>query len=858
MHLGLPSADARLFVFWSFFSTLLSVILMSAASASPNEGLLAHWQIERGIGSLLIDNSGNGHAGTLSGANWSTNVEPSAGSSRSLSFDGGNDFVDTTDFDINNDFSLAAWINPSKLSSANILGKHSSGGGNRVLLGLYSGGIHVRIRGEAYTAGTPQSGWQHLLVTGVETENGTQLSLYRNGIKLWVHEITEKVGDVSGGQPWTIGQDWDGSNRTDFFEGNIDDVRIYDRALDESEIAELTEGFAQTCDVTSSAELADATQNMDCDLVLMASGAYGAFDLSPNHNVLIRGRNPSSTIIGPAASFNRGFSLTGRHSVTLENMAFQAFSAFSGTAIDVAQDAVLRLTNVRFIDNDATTQTTNSLGGAIYARGVVHGHEVEFRDNRGGRGGAVVVENEAIFTDSIFSDNSADYGGGLYVADGGNVILSGVMFSRNMADMAGGAISADGAGTITILDSTVTANTSVRLAGAIYNSGGSTMLIERGNFSSNEGAVGGAISSKDSVLTILDTYIWSNNNTYDESLNIDVDQGGGGVRTENGNTIIKRSLIHNNASNANGGGIMHIDSGSTSVSDSTLSNNIAGTGGGAHSFGGDISLIRVTLYENFASLDRGAGVRAFNGGTVTLKGSIVSNFDDGGNCSASSTSSVSSLGYNIMSDAGCDADAGLGDQPNTNPALGALTDNGGATRTLLPATGSPAIDAGGTDCPGTDQRGVARPQGPSLSIPPDSQFACDVGAVELARPLDADNDAIEDSADNCPQTSNPDQADLDGDGAGDVCDLDLDGDGVANTSDAFPDDASESADSDGDGLGNNREANLGTNPNLADTDGDGFDDKEEIEFETDPTASGDFPGTAGLSIILIKAAMDDK
>ena len=36
---------------------------------------------------------------------------------------------------------------------------------------------------------------------------------------------------------------------------------------------------------------------------------------------------------------------------------------------------------------------------------------------------------------------------------------------------------------------------------------------------------------------------------------------------------------------------------------------------------------------------------------------------------------------------------------------------------------------------------------------------------------DQDDDGVEDSVDNCPATYNPDQADRDGDGLGDVCDI---------------------------------------------------------------------------------------
>jgi MBG domain-containing protein/thrombospondin type 3 repeat protein len=51
---------------------------------------------------------------------------------------------------------------------------------------------------------------------------------------------------------------------------------------------------------------------------------------------------------------------------------------------------------------------------------------------------------------------------------------------------------------------------------------------------------------------------------------------------------------------------------------------------------------------------------------------------------------------------------------------------------------------------------------------------------------DGDSDGVPNAVDNCPFISNPDQADLDRDGAGDACDPDDDGDGAADVVDNCP------------------------------------------------------------------------
>ena len=117
---------------------------------------------------------------------------------------------------------------------------------------------------------------------------------------------------------------------------------------------------------------------------------------------------------------------------------------------------------------------------------------------------------------------------------------------------------------------------------------------------------------------------------------------------------------------------------------------------------------------------------------------------------------------------------------------------------------------------------------------------------------DTDGDGRIDVLDNCPSTANANQADGDNDGIGDVCDSDRDNDGIANSSDAFPDDNSESIDTDGDGTGNNADTDddddgmsdayetlYGLNPldasdASADSDGDGQTNLQEYQASTNP------------------------
>ncbi len=74
-----------------------------------------------------------------------------------------------------------------------------------------------------------------------------------------------------------------------------------------------------------------------------------------------------------------------------------------------------------------------------------------------------------------------------------------------------------------------------------------------------------------------------------------------------------------------------------------------------------------------------------------------------------------------------------------------------------------------------------------------------------AQDIDTDGDGVDQLLDNCPNISNLNQLDTDGDGAGNACDDDIDGDGVINSIDVFPLNPAEQNDSDQDSIGDNED-----------------------------------------------------
>jgi hypothetical protein len=306
-------------------------------------------------------------------------------------------------------------------------------------------------------------------------------------------------------------------------------------------------------------------------------------------------------------------------------------------------------------------------------------------------GAGVVSEGDLLTIEqSRVADNACfDYGGGVHFLGGPGTMLV-VRKSRvvgNRCDDGSPGIYLDSGSSMRLIDSVVRDNAGRESGGGVYLSGG-TVTIARSTIAGNNAYDGDAAG--------IDAF-----NVSDE-------------------LVIRDSTIAGNVSSGAGGGLFLRNS-PTTITNSTITGNTGDIGGGVFVDSGSLEMNNVTLAGNFASMAVG-GVEA-DSNPVSFSNTIIArnraNGDSGfeSDCSTGTTS----LGHNLLGTDTCDT-SGSGDLFGTvavplDPRLGELGANGGLTETKPLLGGSPAINAGGSDCEPRDQRGERRRK-------------CDIGAYE--------------------------------------------------------------------------------------------------------------------------------
>ncbi|MGZ5347505.1 MAG: LamG-like jellyroll fold domain-containing protein, partial [Solirubrobacterales bacterium] len=211
-----------------------SVAEATTAVAPPTPpGLAGAWAFDEGAGTTTADASGRGNAGTLIGASWTTQGRYG----NALSFNGASTVrvADSASLDLTTAMTLSAWIRPTALQSgwrtilqreadAYFLNASNSDGPLRPSGGGTLGGNTQYLSGPT---ANPVDAWTHVALS----YDGATLRLFVNG-----SQVSSRA--TAGAIQTTDNPLWIGGNSPygEYFQGLIDEVRVYDRALSQADI----------------------------------------------------------------------------------------------------------------------------------------------------------------------------------------------------------------------------------------------------------------------------------------------------------------------------------------------------------------------------------------------------------------------------------------------------------------------------------------------------------------------------------------------------------------------------------------------------------------------------------------------
>jgi len=239
-----------------------SVIIGSAVNLEVSSGpagvpgLVMALAFDETTGTTAIDSSPNPRNGVITQA-----VRVAAGKfGGALRFDGVNDWVTITDvtnskLDLSTGMTLEAWVNPSSLSGWEcVLMKERGVAGEGLLsyalyahdgaplaLGNAVPAGYLRLNNTAATTDQAARGttrlslntWTHLATT----YDGTTQRFYVNGVLVGSNTPNQGSTNVITQSNGSLRIGGDASSTGEFFNGMIDEVRIYNRALSAAEIA---------------------------------------------------------------------------------------------------------------------------------------------------------------------------------------------------------------------------------------------------------------------------------------------------------------------------------------------------------------------------------------------------------------------------------------------------------------------------------------------------------------------------------------------------------------------------------------------------------------------------------------------
>jgi len=207
-----------------------------SVAPTADTGLVAAYSFNEGSGGVVADASGHGLTGTITGASWTTQGR----FGNALSFNGTSAMVTVASnalLNMTTAMTLEAWVFPTAQGTLwrNVIIKERPGG---EVYNLYSNvdtsvpTVYVDPTPTTWldargTTQLPLNAWTHLAAT----YDGTMLRLYVNAVQVGSRPVSGALVTSTGALRIGGNSIWG-----EFFQGTIDEIRIYNRALTQGEI----------------------------------------------------------------------------------------------------------------------------------------------------------------------------------------------------------------------------------------------------------------------------------------------------------------------------------------------------------------------------------------------------------------------------------------------------------------------------------------------------------------------------------------------------------------------------------------------------------------------------------------------